>query len=570
MTGDTVVVDTPAGPVAGRRRGRVDEFLGLPYATAERFGLPRAVAPWTAVRDATRHGPISPQLPSRLGPVCGLPDHRGLVADEDCLNLVVRAPAGSAPGDGRPVVVWFHGGAYIGGAGALPWYDTTRWVDEGDVVTVSVTYRLGILGWLHRPGVAPGNLGLHDLLAALTWVRDHVAAFGGDPDRVTVVGQSAGAHATACLLSVPGARPLIRRAVLQSGQFGLAPLSVARAARVAGFVDEALAGDPHTVPTEALLEAQRVAMVRSAGPGGANSAPAFAPVAGVAPLAPGVDTWAAAAAGGHDLVVGATADEARTFVRISPGLEQVRRVPVVGGPVVALGAAVATRRVFTAPAARIADDAARAGASVWTYSFDHRPTRDLGACHCVELPFLFDRPDAWAAAPMLAGASWAEDVAPLGARMRAAWLGFARDGDPGAGWPRHVPGGGPGARFGGRSPDTGTLEHATRFPRALRRTPLMPLVRRLATVGAAVAAARSYARQNPEKVNRYADKAAEFVNQRTNGKYRKHVDTALRQIRKETSVPGRPTINTERAPGPTTPNQRAAGQAYYPSSRADR
>ena len=443
------LVGTPSGALRGRRRDGIVEFLGVRYARGPRFGAPQPEPAWTGVRDARVPGPISPQLPSRLGPVTGSPPEDDAVQDEDCLRVDVRAPDAPPPPGGRPVVVWLHGGAYVAGAGSLPWYDTARWVREGDVVTVNVTYRLGVFGWLYRPGTSEGNLGLLDVAAALAWVRDHVAAFGGDPGRVTAMGQSAGAHALACLLTSPSHRPLVHRAVLQSGQLGLGLSSPARARRIAGYVVDALDGaDPVTAGPADLLRAQRRAMIRSAGPGGANSSPAFAPVDGVAPLAAGA-SWTDATAAGRDLLVGTTADESHTFVRIAPGLERVRAIPVLGRALTGLGSWVATQQVFARPAHRLADDAARAGRAVFTYRFERRaPGSDLGACHCIELPFLFGTEEAWADAPMLAGLSWDDDVEPLGARMRAAWLAFARDGDPGPDWPRHTAGDGPGMRFG--------------------------------------------------------------------------------------------------------------------------
>ncbi|MDD7940199.1 carboxylesterase family protein [Actinomycetospora lutea] len=440
-------VDLPQGSLRGRRDGDVVAFRGIRYATAARFAPPGAPPSWEGVRDAVAPGPISPQLPARVRVVTGPSSDDDAVQDEDCLRVDVRAPA-SALTDGvpRPVLIWLHGGAYVIGSASTSWYDTSRLVAEGDVVTVSVGYRLGVLGWLAAPGVSDGNLGLLDVLAALRWVKHHVAAFGGDPAQVTVMGQSAGAHAIACLLTVPEARPLFRRAILQSGQLGLGLSSPQRAARIAGYVTEGLDGaDPATAGVDVLLAAQRHAMVRAAGPGGLDSSPAFAPVDGVAPLAPGT-TWARAATAGHDLLVGSTADEAETFMAISPALRRLRGLPLLGR-VAGVGSAVATRRVFGAPALRLADTAARARTRVFSYRFDWRaPASGLGACHCIELPFVFGARAAWEDAPMLRGADWDADVEPLGAVVRAAWLRFVRAGDPSTDalpWPPHRPGRGP-------------------------------------------------------------------------------------------------------------------------------
>jgi para-nitrobenzyl esterase len=429
--GEPVVVDTPSGAVRGRVHadGDVVEFLGLRYARADRFAPPVAEPAWSGVRDARTPAPQCPQLASRMGDVAGPSETAELVQDEDCLTATVRAPRDAGPGDRLPVLVWIHGGAYVIGAPSLAWYDTARLVREGRVVTVSLGYRLGILGWLRSPGVSPGNLGLLDLAAALGWVRDHVAAFGGDPEAVTLMGESAGAHAIACLMSVPRYRPLFSRVILQSGQLGLGLGSERSAARVAGLVDDALrsvagpGADPRTVDVGTLLRAQKRTMVRHAGPGGVNSTPAFAPVAGVAPLigVPARDPWVAAAHSGHPMIVGTTADEANTFIRIAPPLRRLEASPL--GAVIGLVSRATTRRVFAAPADRLATRAAAAGTTVSGYRFAWRaPASGLGACHAIDLPFVFGNRTAWERAPMLAGASWDDDVEPVSRAMRARWL----------------------------------------------------------------------------------------------------------------------------------------------------
>lgn len=180
------------------------------YATAERFGRPRAVT----LRDTRPpSGEICPQPPSRLDAVMG-PPRDSRPQGEDCLHLTVTTPGMD---DGaRPVMVWFHGGGFSSGAGLMDWYDGGALAAQGDVVVVSVNYRVGALGYLCLDGVSEGNLGLYDQLEALRWVRDHIAAYGGDPGGVTVFGQSAGAISVRLLMETAGAAGLFRRAVLQS------------------------------------------------------------------------------------------------------------------------------------------------------------------------------------------------------------------------------------------------------------------------------------------------------------------------------------------------------------------
>jgi para-nitrobenzyl esterase len=190
------LVHTPNGTLQGLVSDGVTRFRGVPYATAERFAPPVPAPAWSGVRDATSHGPIAPQPPSRLRTAMG--DYQRPQA-EDCLTLTIATPSTEGA---RPVIVWLHGGAYLSGAGSLDWYDGGPLARDGDCVVVGVNYRLGALGFLKLLGLAEGNMGLLDMLAALRWVRDNIAAFGGDPARVTVMGQSAGAHAIMLLLTM--------------------------------------------------------------------------------------------------------------------------------------------------------------------------------------------------------------------------------------------------------------------------------------------------------------------------------------------------------------------------------
>jgi para-nitrobenzyl esterase len=225
-------VNTTATTTTEQLRGQVEEgvvvFRGVPYARCERFGPPLPVTAWDGERAATEDGPVAPQLPSRLEPVMGAPDHHE--QSEDCLSLTITTPGTAGA---RPVLVWFHGGAWVSGAGSWKFYGGHRLAREGDVVVVTVNYRLGILGYLHSPGVSDGNLGLAEQLCALRWVHDNIAAFGGDPDAVTIAGQSAGAHSVQCLIGMPQTRGLFRRAIMQSSPAGLGLGSLRGARRAA-------------------------------------------------------------------------------------------------------------------------------------------------------------------------------------------------------------------------------------------------------------------------------------------------------------------------------------------------
>lgn len=214
------VVETSAGPVRGTDDGRVRVFRGIRYAAPptgdRRWRAPVPPEPWTEPVDGSRFGAIAPQPPNpviNLGPQA--------VQDEDCLFLNVWSASTVRPGDGCPVMVWVHGGAYLLGSGSQPIYDAADLVADGDLVVVTINYRIGALGFLDLTSVAPdsgvdANPALRDVLLALRWVQDNITAFGGDPGRVTVAGESAGGGLVTTLMTVPAAAGLFHRAIAQS------------------------------------------------------------------------------------------------------------------------------------------------------------------------------------------------------------------------------------------------------------------------------------------------------------------------------------------------------------------
>ena len=217
-----VLVETRRGTVRGVAEGGLAVFRGLPFARPPvgplRFRPPEPPEPWSGVRDAARFGTSASQNGALVGTLMSLGISR---TGDDCLYLNVWTPG--ADRGRRPVLVWIHGGAFILGSGSQMLYDGATLTRRGDVVVVTINYRLGALGFLRlrdRFGdrlPATGNEGLLDQVAALEWVRDEIAAFGGDPANVTIFGESAGAMSCATLLGVPRARGLFHRAILQSG-----------------------------------------------------------------------------------------------------------------------------------------------------------------------------------------------------------------------------------------------------------------------------------------------------------------------------------------------------------------
>jgi para-nitrobenzyl esterase len=389
---------------------------------------------------------------------------------EDCLVLNVFSPA--ADGARRPVVVWIHGGGFVMGSGSQPLYNAASFVTRHDLVVVSINYRLGLLGLLYLGELAGepyrhGNVTLLDQAAALRWVRENIAAFGGDPARVTVMGESAGAISVAGLLAMPAARGLFDRAILQSGATELMPTSRAEATELARRVLADLGTDVAglaDVPAERLVAVQeRFVRTRGIGAfqpyvdGESIPRPPLEAVRGgdgaKVPLLIGTnrDEWAL-----FDLFLGKSATGAQKaylrdrlgedLLRIHAACRDARGIRTAApGPARTADAGawidVIGDVLFRIPAIRLAEAHAR-HAPVWMYRFDwESPARDgrLGAAHAVELPFVWNQLDL-PVSQALVGED-APGARPLAAQIHGAWAAFIRAGEPAAeglpAWPRH-------------------------------------------------------------------------------------------------------------------------------------
>ncbi|MDJ0865895.1 MAG: carboxylesterase/lipase family protein [Myxococcota bacterium] len=454
------IVETRRGRLEGEEIDGVRVFRGIPYARPPvgplRFRPPLAPEPWAGVRDATRFGPAAPQ-PEMLMPIPGFDVGE---QSEDCLYLNVYAPAAS--GGGRPVLVWIHGGGFVIGSGSQNIYDASSLVRRGDVVVVTINYRLGALGFLHLDDEeSSANLGLLDQIAALEWVRDEIAGFGGDPGNVTIFGESAGGMSVGTLLGCPAARGLFHRAVAQSGA-GHAVHDEEGAAATSEALLRGLglsAREAHRLrelPMERIRDIQRQIQLELMTRPGASSLLPFQPmVDGEVLTHHPVEAVRGGNARDVTLMIGTTRDEWRLFNAFDPGsrgLDEAAlaariesRLPGVDGAAfvrayreaapdadwAALYSAFETDRVFRIPAIRLAEAALEHHDRVYKYLFSWEAPAFggvLGACHAVELPFLFDLLDQQGA-EMFIGAG--PDARALADHTMDAWLSFARDGDPG-------------------------------------------------------------------------------------------------------------------------------------------
>lgn len=460
-----ITVETPLGKLKGFRKADLAVFRGVPFAMPAvgdlRFREPVPVEPWAGQRDALQYGPISLQRADPMAlmvPGCEWNFyHPGAEQSEDCLYLNIWAPT-SDQARPRPVLVWIHGGAWLAGSGSGLWCDGTHLASEEDVVVVTVNYRLGALGGLLvRGGTTSVNRMLADQACALRWVQENISAFGGDPGRVTVGGQSAGAFSVIKLMTAPEARGTFQRVIAQSGHADSA-MTTAHAAGVRQqFLDEL--GLPQTTGTsvlasidpERLMTAQDAVVSRVFVP--------FRPVVDYAFCpAPTLELFVRGGQAPVPLLIGTNADENNLFAAMQwgPGAprgsfrEGVRALfhdapssaiselseayLAEGQDDPAAWSALATDRDWRRPARALAGAHASSGAPVYMYEFAYKSTAmggALGACHGLEVPFVFGNLDQPGVGDFV-GAAERDRVARGAARGACveAWGAFIRAGAP--------------------------------------------------------------------------------------------------------------------------------------------
>jgi para-nitrobenzyl esterase len=465
------ITETSYGKLQGTLEDGILVFRGIPFAKPPlgplRFRAPERAEPWSGVRDAVRFGPGAHQANRPLAPVLGIviPEQ-----SEDCLTLNVWTPA--CDGGRRPVMVFVHGGAGVIGSGSERSYDGSSLARRGDVVVVTINYRLGPFGFLRGEGIGglggSGNEGILDVVAALEWVRDEIAAFGGDPANVTAFGESAGSVNIACMLTMPRARGLFHKAVLQSGS-----LNFLRTPEQALEITHAFLKQLEIAPERAatLRDLPAAGLVAAQNSLGARSMlPPFSPIAD-GDIIP-TRAFAAIASGsarGIPLIVGTNLEEMKLYRFLDPAIDSLdesalaarcsmffpdgarvaevyRKARAARGDdasPVETWFAFSTDQAFRAPALKLAELHASHTPDVFVYEFCWRgttPGKPQGAIHSLELPFVFGTLDV-SEIGAIAGRTPAAHE--LSVAMQDAWLTFARTGRPQGSslpeWPRYAP-----------------------------------------------------------------------------------------------------------------------------------
>ena len=455
------IAETAAGSVGGFEEDGLCVFRGIPYAAPPvgelRFRAPQPHPGWEGVRDAGDFGAIAPQISND-----GLEELLGSFPQpqsEDCLFLNVWTPG--VDGARRPTLVWIHGGGFTIGSGSEPYYAGATLADRGDVVVVTINYRLGALGFLRAPALGETNFGMRDQICALRWVRENIANFGGDPDNVTIFGESAGGMSVATLMASPEAAGLFWRAIPQSGA-GHHTMALADAEAVGAAFLERLGVAPDDVdalralPVETILEKQgemEAEMFAAIAEGG-TAEMRFTPVVdGEFLTARAIDAIAAGQSRGVQTLVGYLDDEWKLFTAMLPGdppneEDVVARLEAMGldgrsaydayraarlarsepAEAADIGDAAAGDQLFTIPALRLADAQSAQERGTFMYLFDWKSPAlggALGSCHALDIPFVFG---TYEDAAEFAGSG--PEAAALSGRVMDAWLAFARHGDP--------------------------------------------------------------------------------------------------------------------------------------------
>ena len=465
MPEHAVTVETTSGKLlGGAHRGAV-VFRGIPYAAPPvgrlRFRPPQPVTGWTGVREALTFGPMAPQNPSALEAIAG---NTPLGQSEDCLTLNVWTPG--CDGAKRPVMVWIHGGGFTTGTAASPWYSGTNTALQGDVVVVTANYRLGALGFTHLADLggeawgSSANCGILDHVAALTWVRENIAAFGGDPGNVTIYGESAGGCSVVTLLATPAAKGLFHKAIAQSASYGQVRTREAAGERAELLLAE-LGVEPTRLdrlaemPLEQILDAQgRLSTRRTRGGFSGADMQAFSPALdGTSLLEMPLDAIAAGSAADIPVIVGTNRDEIKLFAVWDVALQNIEREGAItrlrgmagdraaqlfdayaatrpGQPASEVAMAIASDDTFRLAAVQMAEAQHAVGNPAYLYLFTWQSPAlggGLGACHALEIPFVFDNVHQ-PGVELLTGNG--DERAPLAKVMNAAWTAFARTGSP--------------------------------------------------------------------------------------------------------------------------------------------
>lgn len=422
MKKDNCYVNIREGRLMGNDHGAYQEYLNVPYASdGGRFKIAKEPEEWTGIYDATKRGPVFPQAKGRLSSVMGNTAEE-TYQSESAFTLNIWTPDTDSA---HPVLFWMHGGAFMTGGGAIPWYSGEYLAKDCGIVVVNVSYRLGVLGNLFLPSVTDTNLSVHDVNQALLWVHKNIAEFGGDPDNITIAGQSAGAWYAVCMMGNPALKGMFAKAGLFSFNGGTRPYTLKEAERMTEILLNNLKiDDPQklmNIPAEDILKAQKIAVDQ---PERLNIP--FLPVTDMETI--GEDYIAQAAKVADPSVAifcGTVAHESTPFVAFREGeseeayLERVQQN---------------TEIAFEKDTERLLRKMNENGNDIYRYRFAFESAMPhVHACHCFDIPFLLRNFNCWEGAPFLNGID-RNKASEVSDQYSSAFVNFMRYGNPMENW----------------------------------------------------------------------------------------------------------------------------------------
>lgn len=415
--------ETPLGHIHGIAENGLIRFLGIPYAKAKRFKLPTLVDHLHSPFYATEPSSACPQRSdSYFNDIFGHDALEGLNIEENRLNLSITRPA-EIPADTRlPVMVWIHGGGYISGTGDSPGFNPSAMVTENNVIVVNVSYRLGIFGFLGGYTDIPANLGLIDIITALKWLHQYIDCFGGNPDNVTLFGQSAGGDAIVHLLASEGIEGLFQKAIIQSSPFGLREHKYPLTEKMIEIGEKA----DLDIDSEGLLAVQSD-MLKSAQGFGLQSGMPFGVQYGFYPLPKEEEiesVWRQRASD-FELFVGCNTDETSIYIPLLENLNKYTQLPVIGSFLKQMIIKYTTYKVYKQGVIAFYNLMKKAGGRVALYqcAFGSN-TNNLKATHTVELPLLFWDDYFWKKTRLLKDIPY-DYIVQTGQKFRQVWGDFA-------------------------------------------------------------------------------------------------------------------------------------------------
>lgn len=448
---DKLIVETVYGKVRGKKEGNIYVWKGVPYAKPPignlRFQPPQEPVPWEGVRDASSFSPICPQPESSIMGFLGTEKEK---MSENCLHLNIWSP--SPDNSRRPVLVWIHGGAFLYGSGSNSWYNGSSFASLGNVVVVTVNYRLGPFGFLYLGGIGgddyalSGNCGLLDQIQALKWIKENISSFGGDPDNVTIFGESAGAMSIGALLGMPDAKGLFQQAILQSGAASHAiPKEkadhIARKILASLNINETNLSSLIDLPASDLVKASLTVPMMSLSP----------VIDGISlPKSP-LTAIGEGSAKDVAVLIGTNKDEYTLFTNFDPNWKNAddqaaaalfekhfrpdwdiiaNEYKLSKDLNVDIFNHLMTMKLFVYPAVKLAENQTKQGGKVWVYRFDWESAAYGGAlksAHALEIPFVWNTLNAPQTKLFTGQAPNLEKMASI---MHNTWIAFAKSGDP--------------------------------------------------------------------------------------------------------------------------------------------